>query len=213
MGKPREPAAPSVDRKQEIHEALLDSAYLAGAKAGWNLGISEDNEGFARLVIRAAREAASPLTGRMELGGRSNTDTQTETISATPLSPAAVVDYTEQAREVIEESCGEVVDLISGSETMVHWRVRDRLVANIAVALSAVASERDAAAIRAFGKRVWSDSEEIAYQAGVSDTRERLQEPDVREMVEQALEFYLPHRAERTAGTDAALVVIKGILK
>lgn len=50
-------------------DALIDSAYLAGAKAGWNLGVSEDNEGFARLqqsragylaVLKATPPPAAP---------------------------------------------------------------------------------------------------------------------------------------------------------
>jgi hypothetical protein len=60
-------------------------------------------------------------------------------------SPAGVVDYTERAREVIGRSCGEVVDYIHGSELLLHWQVNERLIVNIAAALSAVASERDAA--------------------------------------------------------------------
>jgi hypothetical protein len=34
---------------------------------------------------------------------------------------------------------------------------------------------------------VWSDTEEVAYQAGVSDTREKLQEAKVREAAIEAL--------------------------
>jgi hypothetical protein len=102
-------------------------------------------------------------------------------LSSTPLFPAAVADYTERARELyaahIKSGCVVAPDFIE----------------HIAVALSAVAVERDAAAIRAFGQRVWSDSEETAYQAGVSDTRERLLEPDVREAVKAALEQGCPH--------------------
>jgi hypothetical protein len=124
---------------------------------------------------------------------------------------AAVADYTERAREIVGEWTAD-----EHRELRMIGKSQDNLpglVNRVATALSAVASERDAAAIRAFGERAWSDSEEVAYQAGVSDARARLQEPDVREAVEQALEFYLPHRAERTAGADAVLVVIKGILK
>jgi hypothetical protein len=85
---------------------------------------------------------------------------------ATPPSPAAVVDYTERARELLKHFSHDW-DMEAG-------------IKKVAAALSAVASERDAAAIRAFGGRVWSDTEEVAYQAGVSDTRARLREPDVR---------------------------------
>ena len=31
-------------------EALNESAYRAGMKAGWNLGVIDDNEGFARAM-------------------------------------------------------------------------------------------------------------------------------------------------------------------
>jgi hypothetical protein len=77
-----------------------------------------------------------------------------------------VVDYTERARELLKHFSHDW-DMEAG-------------IKKVAAALSAVASERDAAAIRAFGGRVWSDTEEVAYQAGVSDTRARLREPDVR---------------------------------
>jgi hypothetical protein len=96
-------------------------------------------------------------------------DSMIETAPAPP-SPAAVVDHIEQAQEIIGRSCGEVVDYIHGSEPLVNWRVNERLIVNIAAALS----ERDTAAIRAFAKRIWSDGEEVAYQAGVRDTLERL---------------------------------------
>jgi hypothetical protein len=56
--------------------------------------------------------------------------------------------------------------------------------------LSAAASEREAAAMRAFGQRVWSDTEEVAYQAGATDEHAallaRLREPDVIEAVTDA---------------------------
>jgi hypothetical protein len=102
-----------------------------------------------------------------------------------PASPAVVGDYTERAlavsRRWAEANYGPNVGPLS------------RLTEMIADALSAVASERDAAAIRAFGQRVWSDTEEVAYQAGVSDTRARLREPNVREAVKAALEQGRPH--------------------
>jgi hypothetical protein len=96
-----------------------------------------------------------------------------------PASPAAVVDYAERDR------LGRLV-----REAWVNWartqpnpkpswlvpyddlseadKEADRQIGE------AIAADRNAAAIRAFGQRVWSDSEEIAYQAGVSDTRARL---------------------------------------
>jgi hypothetical protein len=69
------------------------------------------------------------------------------------------------------------------------------------------------------GKRVWSDTEESAYQAGVSDTRARLQEPDVREAIKAAMrekDFardgeYLPDDCYE-AFADAALTKIAEIL-
>jgi hypothetical protein len=94
-----------------------------------------------------------------------------------PASPAAVVDYTERAlqaaRDAVESVPTELWIDRRNSET-----IAQAIAADFAEFASAVASERDAAAIRAFGKRVWSDTEETAYQAGVRDTRERLQVSD-----------------------------------
>lgn len=96
--------------------------------------------------------------------------------SEQPASPAAA-DYTEQARELLR--------------SLHCWRllyhnarpIDDPDVGQIAAVLSVVA-------IRAFGKVVWSDTEEVAYQAGVSDTLARLHEPDVQKAVAEALADY-----------------------
>lgn len=34
----------------DVHEALCESNYQAGLRAGWNLGLYEDTEGFARAT-------------------------------------------------------------------------------------------------------------------------------------------------------------------
>jgi hypothetical protein len=91
---------------------------------------------------------------------------------ATPPSPAAVVDYTERARSMLEQWMRDW-----GGETSPY---AGSMMTDLQMRLAAALSERDAAAIRAFGGRVWSDTEEVAYQAGVSDTRARLREPDLR---------------------------------
>src|SRR4051794_2322911 len=64
------------------------------------------------------------------------------------------------------------------SAETIRWQNRDRqrleqidrLQATVQ-SLQSARAERDAAAFLAFGRRVWSDTEEVAYQAGVSDTR------------------------------------------
>jgi hypothetical protein len=67
---------------------------------------------------------------------------QRDIIKVTDRTPAAPnASDLEQADEIIGKSCGEVVDYISGKETMVHWRVRKRLVENIAAALAAARQE------------------------------------------------------------------------
>jgi hypothetical protein len=108
-------------------------------------------------------------------------DSMIET-SPSPPSPAAVVDYTERALTVAR-------DAIEGIPShLLPYRINSEEIAQaIAPDIADALSERDAAAIRAFARRVWSDTEEVAYQAGVRDTRERLQEPDVRETVIEAL--------------------------
>jgi hypothetical protein len=80
-------------------------------------------------------------------------------------------------------------------------------------ALSAVASERDAAAIRAFGQRVWSDTEETAYQAGVSDTRARLQEPNVQDAVRAAVIAEYVESEDLMKIADAVIARIVEMLK
>jgi hypothetical protein len=87
-------------------------------------------------------------------------------------SPPSPVDYTERALEILR-----VADCDSNSEPL------KEVLEGIVSILRAIVSERDAAAIRAFGKRVWSDGEEVAYQAGVSDTQARLREPEAREAI------------------------------
>lgn len=39
-----------LEKQANINDRLCDSNYLAGMKAGWNLGIAEDNEGFNQCV-------------------------------------------------------------------------------------------------------------------------------------------------------------------
>lgn len=56
-------------------------------------------------------------------------------------SAPASADLVERAREMIDEACGEVVDYVHGSETMVHWRVRARLAAKIATEFATIAEE------------------------------------------------------------------------
>jgi hypothetical protein len=99
-------------------------------------------------------------------------------------------DHTERAREIVRKSTFVYGSSIDG-EPNHSWIDATTAQKEIAAALSAVASERDAAAIRAWGKRVWSDTEEVAYQAGVSNTlawlQARLQEKHVREAAIEAL--------------------------
>jgi hypothetical protein len=131
-----------------------------------------------------------------------------------PASPAAVVDYTEQAltvaRDAIEGVPSHLLPYRINSE-----EIAQTIAPDIAAALSAVASERDAAAIRAFGQRVW-DTEEVAYQAGVSDTRARLQEPYMREAVRVAIASvsdYGNAYVQNLNRADAALTRIAEMLK
>jgi hypothetical protein len=81
---------------------------------------------------------------------------------------SAVMDYTERAREIVRKSTFVYGSSIDG-EPNHSWIDATTAQKEIAAALSAVASERQTAAIRAFGGRVWSDTEEVAYQAGATD--------------------------------------------
>jgi hypothetical protein len=115
------------------------------------------------------------------------------------------------ARDAIEGVPSHLLPYRINSE-----EIAQTIAPDIAAALSAVASERDAAAIRAFGQRVWSDTEEVAYQAGVSDTRARLQEPDVREAVRVAIASvsdYGNAYVQNLNRADAALTRIAEMLK
>jgi hypothetical protein len=128
-------------------------------------------------------------------------DGQLSAKAAAPPSPAAVVDYTpidalptriwsgeheaywrkDAAGYTNRAALAWVLPLAEARERTSHCGPEKKIYLEIAhdqiAALSAVASEHQAAAIRAFGQRVWSDTEEVAYQAGVNDTRARLQEP------------------------------------
>jgi hypothetical protein len=131
----------------------------------------------------------------------------------------SAADYTEQARELLR--------------SLHCWRllyhdarpIDDPDVGQIAAVLSAVA-------IRAFGKGVWSDTEEVAYQAGSTDEHAamlaRLQEQDMREAVIEALRKSRWPSVEKLSplddlapgirkmyerDADAAIAVIKGMLK
>lgn len=35
--------------QRRIHEALCDSSYMAGARAGWNCGLAEDTKKFEAI--------------------------------------------------------------------------------------------------------------------------------------------------------------------
>jgi hypothetical protein len=144
-------------------------------------------EGPAPEASFAADLAAAqePLGEEFEKVLHDNLD-QLYVSSASP----AVVDYSERAREIVRKSTFVYGSSIDG-EPNHSWIDATTAQKEIAAALSAVASERDAAAIRAWGKRVWSDTEEVAYQAGVSNTlawlQARLQEKHVREAAIEAL--------------------------
>lgn len=58
---------PTVDA--DIADALQDSAYLAGLKAGWNLGIDNDTAGY-RAVAASRRGYLTPITERRRAKGK-----------------------------------------------------------------------------------------------------------------------------------------------
>jgi hypothetical protein len=126
--------------------------------------------------------------------------------------PVAVEDYTERALTVAR-------DAIEGVPShLLPYRINSEEIAQaIAPDIADALSERDAAAIRAFGQRVWSDGEEIAYQAGVSDTLARLQEPDDAFVlaVGEALRQHIPGLTIEWAvkPAEAALTKIAEMLK
>jgi hypothetical protein len=100
------------------------------------------------------------------------------------------------------------------------YDTKSEYVLRVGPLLALIKEAVDAAAIRAFGQRAWSDTEEVAHQAGVSDTRARLREADVREAVKAAMrerDFardgeYLPDDCYE-AFADAALTKIAEMLK
>jgi hypothetical protein len=138
-------------------------------------------------------------------------DSMIETAPAPP-SPVAAADYTERALTVAR-------DAIEGVPShLLPYRINSEEIAQaIAPDIADALSERDAAAIRAFGQRVWSDGEEIAYQAGVSDTLARLQEPDDAFVlaVGEALRQHIPGLTIEWAvkPAEAALTKIAEMLK
>lgn len=83
-------------------EALQESAYLAGMKSGWNFGITEDHEGYARAVemragylkpITAARRAerASRASSKTKQGNQAGTEmTFTLDTSGEVICPAII---------------------------------------------------------------------------------------------------------------------------
>jgi hypothetical protein len=113
-------------------------------------------------------------------------------------------DEAQRAYDAIETMLGEMGQL--GTLGM-------RPLPSALASTGELASEREAAAIRAFGKRVWSDSEEVAYQAGVSDTRERLREPEVREAIIALLTPSLHRWIDPGEATDYAIAKIAEMLK
>jgi hypothetical protein len=158
--------------------------------------------------------AQEPLGEEFEKVLHDNLD-QLYVSSASP----AVVDYSERAREIVRKSTFVYGSSIDG-EPNHSWIDATTAQKEIAAALSAVASERQTAAIRAFGERVWSDTEEVAYQAGATDEHAdlltqcqeqrhraqdaeaetmallaRLQEPD-EELVEAVTRVICPQRWE-----------------
>jgi hypothetical protein len=82
---------------------------------------------------------------------------------------------------------GKAIDALIGEHVAAEaerWEHRDRQRLE---QIERLQDTVQSAAIRAFGQRAWSDTEEVAYQAGVSDTRAMLREPDVREAVYEAV--------------------------
>jgi hypothetical protein len=127
--------------------------------------------------------------------------------------PVAVEDYTERALTVAR-------DAIEGVPShLLPYRINSEEIAQaIAPHIADALSERDAAAIRAWGKRVWSDTEEVAYQAGVNDTRARLQDPAAELIAagKQAIAAYYPPAAAHhylDGVVRAALTKIAEMLK
>lgn len=75
-----------------VSDALIDSAYLAGAAAGFNLGVNEDNEGLA--MLHKSREGyLAPLRARQKerhgACAKSQTDAPVQFEQAPSTLPAA----------------------------------------------------------------------------------------------------------------------------
>jgi hypothetical protein len=95
-----------------------------------------------------------------------------------------------------DDQCAAEIDTLCEQRVAAErerWQNRDRQRLEQIHRLQETAdalSERDAAAIR-----VWSDGEEVAYQAGVNDTLARLQEPD-EELLVAVTRVICPQRWE-----------------
>lgn len=83
---PAEPTMP-----EDVRDALQESAYLAGLKRGWNLGIDEDRAGFER--VQASREGyLKPLRDWQKAGRPGAAPQAGESTQAIEAALASLID-------------------------------------------------------------------------------------------------------------------------
>jgi hypothetical protein len=205
-------------------EQPTQEAGQLGCGDHWRPGATASKEHGVEIRIKIAHARGVPAywdagLQTFVLSRPVNVESVREPLGWQPLVPSALASTGEQPACGEEPRCEGGVPLGTMGATCPKCGATDNDLCGYV--FSAVASERDAAAIRAFGKRVWSDSEEVAYQAGVSDTRARLQEPD-EELVLALARVICPQRwSNLNAGEEesekararAAITKIAEILK
>jgi hypothetical protein len=156
--------------REVLHKALLASSTLVhsgDAKQTRPSDLTQDYTERARELLR-------------RIGDAHGRETQSRYYEDNKPSVKLVVDALSTVASEREAIADAQMELVKACEHIAEGTEGWGVLRNLCPSCAAVASLRDAYesrmaasehdAMRAFGQRVWSDTEEVAYQAGAADT-------------------------------------------